>query len=204
MAGERRVWRARVMTVVLLAALPGAPSAHDTKMVGPLRVTLGWAEEPAFTGSRNAVVVTLADNSGPLKVAGASLSVEIIFGSERMTLPLEAVQPHEFRAWLVPTRAGTYTFHVTGKVRSHAVDVTSTCSEGTFHCVADASQIQFPAKDPSPGELADRMGRALPRADAASARADRALGFAIAALAGAGVALAAAIGAIVLGRRRHV
>ena len=204
MARDRRGWRVSVMTAVLIAALPAGASAHDTKMVGPLRVTIGWAEEPAFTGSRNAVVVTLADNAGPLKAPAASLSVEIAFGSERITLPLEPVQPHELRAWLVPTRAGTYTFHVTGKVRSQAVDVTSTCSESTFHCVADASQIQFPAKDPSAGQLADRLGRVLPRADAASERAGRALGFALAALAVAGLALAASIGAIVLGRRRSV
>ena len=105
-------------------------------------------DEPAFAGSRNSVVVALSDSAGPLKEPAASLSVEISFGTERLTLPLEPAfgRPHEYRAWLVPTRAGTYTFHVTGKVKDQAIDITTTCSESTFHCVADASEIQFPVK----------------------------------------------------------
>lgn len=200
---QRGRWRAPAIAAALLVLATGGLTAHETKIVGALRVTIGWADEPAYTAARNAVVVRLADNGGPLRDPAAALSVEIGFGDERLTLPLEPApgRPDELRAWIVPTRAGTYTFHVTGKVGNQPVDVTSTCSERTFHCVAETSLIQFPAKDPSSGELAERLGRALPRADAAISRAARAQQLASGALAVAAIALVAA-GAVVLRTRR--
>ena len=191
---------------MLLGASPASVAAHDRKAAGRFQLTIGWGDEPAFTGSRNSVVVALADSAGPLKESGASLSVEISFGSERITLPLEPAfgRPHEYRAWLVPTRAGTYTFHVTGKVKDQAIDVTTTCSDSTFHCVADASEIQFPAKDPSTGQLAERISRALPRAELATDTAVRAQWIAIAALAVSGLGVAAVIAISVRRGRKRV
>ena len=97
-------------------------------------------------------------------------------------------------AWLVPTRAGRYTFHVAGKVRGQTIDLTSTCSDATFECVVDAAEVQFPAKDPSAGQLADRLNRGLPRAEQAmeAARSARRIGFG--AIVVAGLALVAAMG----------
>ncbi len=176
--------------------------AHEKKISGALDLVIGWGEEPAFTGSRNSVVVTVSDRQGPLKDPAASLSVEIVFGSERITLPLDPVlnRPHEFRAWLVPTRAGTYAFHVTGKIRGQAIDVTSTCAENTFHCVEEASEIQFPVKDPSAGQLADRIDRSLPRAELATETAASARLLAITAL---GISIVGAAAAIFISLRRR-
>ena len=202
MGQHSRRWTALGIGTILLGT-SAFVAAHDTKTAGRFRLTIGWGEEPAFTGSRNSVVVALSDSAGPLKEPGGSLSVEISFGSERITLPLEPAwgRPHEYRAWLVPTRAGIYTFHVTGKVKDQAIDITSTCSESTFHCVVDASEIQFPAKDPSAGQLAERIDRALPRAELATDTAARAQRIAIAALAVSGLGLVAGI-AISLRRGR--
>jgi hypothetical protein len=159
-------------------------TAHERKTAGAVDLVIGWGDEPAFTGARNSVVVTLSDRSGPLKTP-ATLAVEITFGAERLTLPLEPVanRPHEYQAWLVPTRAGTYAFHVTGKVGTQQIDVTSTCSDRTFHCVVDATDIQFPAKDPTVAQLSDRLERGLPRADRANETAASANRLAMAALA---------------------
>ena len=180
-----RRWPVLAFAALLVSLIgTGTISAHDRKLVGPLQLTIGWGDEPAFTGARNSVVVSLSDNAGPIKEPAAELKVEITFGSERLTLPLEPAfgKPHEFHAWLVPTRAGTYSFHVTGKVKTQSVDVTTTCGEKTFHCVVEASEIQFPAKDPSAGQLAERMDRALPRAEGTAATAARAQWLAIGAL----------------------
>ena len=186
------------IAALVVAVAPVLVAAHEKKTAGKLELTIGWSDEPAFTGSRNAVVVAIADGAGPLKAARASLAVEVGFGTERITLPLEPVagRPHEFHAWLVPTRAGTYTFHVTGKVNDQAIDVTSTCSDSTFHCVADASEIQFPARDPSTGQLAERIGRALPRAENAVETAARAQWIAAAALVVSGLAVAGMIASL--------
>jgi hypothetical protein len=171
---------------LLVLALAGVQhlTAHERKTAGAVDLVIGWGDEPAFAGARNSVVVTLSDRSGPIKTP-ATLSVEIVFGSERMTLPLEPVanRPHEYQAWVVPTRAGTYAFHVTGKVGTQPIDVTSTCSDKTFHCVVDATDIQFPAKDPTVAQLADRLERGLPRADRANDAATSANRLAIVALA---------------------
>jgi hypothetical protein len=171
-------------------------TAHERKSAGAVDLVIGWDDEPAFAGVRNAVVVALSARGGA--IAGpADLNVEISFGSERITLPLTPVanRPHEYQALLVPTRAGTYAFRVTGKVGSQAVDVTSTCSEATFHCVEDAAAIQFPVKDPTVAQLSDRLERGLPRAERAGDTAADATRLAIAALALslAGVVLALAI-----------
>jgi len=199
---KRALARRTLALAALVLASMATIAAHEKKVAGALDIVIGWGEEPAFTGSRNSVVVTVSERGGALKEAAASLSVEIVFGSERITLPLEPVfnHPNEFRAWLVPTRAGTYTFHVTGKIRGQAIDVTSTCAENTFHCVEEAAEIQFPVKDPSAGQLADRIDRSLPRAELATETAASARLIAIAALA---IAIAGSAAAILLSLRRR-
>jgi hypothetical protein len=180
-----------------------AVGAHDRKIVGALTVVLGWATEPAYSGAPNAVIVSLSDRSGPIAKADGSLTVEVTFGSERISLTLEPVpnRAHEFHAPLVPTRAGTYTFRVTGTINGQPIDVTSTCSETTFHCVSDTTAIQFPVKDPTVGQLVERVDRALPRAADAGAAAAAARTLAWTALAVSVCGLAAAAAALVSTKR---
>jgi hypothetical protein len=182
-------------SVVIVVVACVAISAHDRKNAGALSIVIGWATEPAFSGSMNGVVVSLADRAGPLTKADGSLSVEVTFGTERITLPLAAGlnRPHEFHAALVPTRAGTYTFHVTGRINNQPIDVTSTCGERTFHCVTDAGALQFPVRDPSAGELAERISRAAPRADEATQTARSARMLALAAIAVSLIAIASVV-----------
>jgi len=189
---------ATIGAAILMHSSPAA--AHEKHPVGRLQLTIGWEDEPEFTGSKNAVSVAVADAKGAAvsDAGGGSLSVEVIFGDERVALTLHPVwgRPGEFRAWLMPTRPGTYSFHVTGKIKEQPVDIRSTCSEKTFDCVSDASTLHFPVKDPSIGQLAESIGRALPRADRAVAEAARARTLGIAALAAAVLALGAAIGIV--------
>ena len=202
MGSRRPPFRAAAVAAALLvAALP--LSAHKTQVAGRYRLTIGWGDEPAFTGSRNFVSVMVTDAGGSaITDRDSSLAVEISFGEQRLTVPLRSAADRagEFRAWLVPTRAGTYTFHITGKIKEQAIDITSTCSDTTFDCVVDAADIQFPARDPSVGQLADRINRSLPRADRAIDTAARAQTTAFVALGTAFIAVAAAFG---LGLRRR-
>lgn len=196
-AAQATARRFAFAVIILLAAwTPSA--AHETKAVGGLRLTVGWGEEPAFSGFRNFVEVDVVDGAGHpvVDLGGGALSAEVSFGDEHIPLSLVPArgQPGKFRAWLVPTRPGTYSFHVTGTIKGQAIDMTSTCSDTTFACVADVSAIQFPVKDPSAGQLADRLTRELPRAQGALETAASARTVAFAGLAGAVVALGAAIG----------
>lgn len=188
--------------VIVCLSIAGV-AAHDRKAAGPLTVVLGWASEPAYSGSLNAVIISLSDRGGPLTKADGSLSVEVTFGSERTTLALEPVpsRAHEFQAAIVPTRAGTYTFRVTGTINKQPIDVSSTCSDSTFHCVTDAAAIQFPVKDPTVGQLAERVDRALPRAADAGATATGARTLALISLALSICGLVVAATTLVTARR---
>jgi hypothetical protein len=188
----RLVW----LTTVVVVACPPA-SGHETQSVGPLRVTVGWSEEPAYTGLRNSVEVEVTSGAGsPVDDPAASLTVDVEFGKETVTLQLRPVGPGLFHAPMVPTRPGTYTFRINGTVSGQAVEIDSTCGEDTFDCVVGLGEIQFPARDPSTGELAERLDRELSRSqDAASGDGP----VAAAALVVAVLALAA--GALALRRR---
>jgi hypothetical protein len=183
--------------IAVMFALTCAPlAAHDTARAGSIRIAVGWGDEPPFSGVRNSVEVELTDvNGAPLPVESGSISVVVTFGDQRVTLPLRPAgqAPGRLAAWLVPTRPGTYTFHITGLVNGQPIDVSSTCSEATFDCVADVADVQFPAKDPSAGQLAEHVNRTLPRAEQAIETAARARALGYAAIAVAALALAAAI-----------
>lgn len=199
MVGFRKGCCTAATVMALIIPLSTLLVAHDAHVVGPYKLVIGWGEEPAFSGIRNSVVVTITEAAGGGLVAdlgGGSLSVEVSFGNERVLLPLQPVwgRRSEMRAWILPTRSGTYTLHITGKVKSQPIDITSTCSEKTFDCVVDASDIQFPAKDPSVGQLAERVDRSLPRAEQALESAARARTLAFTAMVVAGLALMCAIG----------
>lgn len=197
MRSAGRGWRASAFCVTaLLSALSLSLFAHERKTVGSVVLIVGWGDEPAYTGFRNFVEVDVADAAGaPVADPAGALSVEVSFGAERTTLPLSPAgkAAGHYRAALVPTRPGTYAFHITGVVHGERVDVTSTCSDQTFACVRDASDVQFPAKDPTAGQLAERIDRAVPRAERAAAAAASARTLSVVSLAIAVAALFAAI-----------
>jgi hypothetical protein len=143
----------------------------------------------------NSVEVEVSEaHGGPVNVPAGALSVEVTYGDAAVSLPLV---PTEQRGLLlgdlVPTRAGVYSFHVTGSVREKALDVRATCSKATFECVEENSSAQFPVGEPSNGELAVRLSRESARAQRADDAADSARTLAIVAVALAAVAVAFAV-----------
>ena len=206
------------VTAVLLV-LGAAPAlAHEPRTSAGLQFTVGWGEEPAYTGFKNSVQVIVSEANGtPLTDLGDSLKVEVTKGAEKITLPLVANfrvggigTPGDYRAWVTPTRPGTYTFRVMGTVRGQPVDESFTSSRNTFDEVEDVSNIQFPAKDPSPGQLATRIDREFPRldsrTDALEARldeADSARTLSVVAVVVGGLGLLVAVSALVAVRVRR-
>lgn len=205
MPQQRRSHLVIALGTAIVLMLSAAVSTHERQVVGQYNLTIGWGDEPAFTGSKNFVSVAVADTAGtPVADLDDSLAVEISFGDERLMLPLRPSRqrPGELRAWLMPTRSGTYTFHITGTVRGQKIDTMSTCSAKTFDCVSDVSEMQFPVRDPSAGQLAESVSRALPRAERAVDTAVGARRMAIAAIVVAVLALVATIGLGVREARR--
>lgn len=166
-----------VACVTLLLALPGLVAAHEHRTVGHYEMTVGWMDEPTYAGFKNAVQLLLHDASGKVvNDLGDTLKVEVIFGGQK-TGPLSLDPafdleehlgtPGEYQAAVIPTRPGNYTFHFIGSIKGQKVDQSFTTSEKTFDPVKNASEIEFPAKDPSRADLAIRLERLSPRVDVA-------------------------------------
>jgi len=157
------------LTVSLAAALlvlSARITAIDKQTVGTMQLTIGWGDESAFAGSRNSIDIGVADGTGsPVADPTNALNVEVSFGERRLRLPLLPVERHPgmYRAWIVPSRAGSYAFHISGRLKGEHIDITSACSEKTFQCVTEPGEVQFPEKDPTSAQLAETVGHSQTR-----------------------------------------
>lgn len=162
-----------LIALILLLTLPDSTLAHERRRTGSFEMVVGWGDEPPLVGFRNSVQAVLRDPAGkPIRDLGDALKVEIFFGSLKIgPLPLIPASetsgtPGEYRAAIIPTRPGNYTFHFIGSVRGQKVDQSFVSSDRTFDPVIDPREIEFPARDPSRAELAGRLERVAPRVDA--------------------------------------
>jgi hypothetical protein len=158
---------------IALALLAAPAAAHEQRHVNGNDVVVGWLEEPAFAGFLNAVQFIATRGGQP--VEDARLEVEVVFGDpagEERTdpMPLEPAfgAPGEYHATLIPTRPGRYTFHVTGTMDG-PVDELFTSGPQTFDDIEEVSGVQFPAQDPSAGELGEAVTQLQEQLDEARA-----------------------------------
>jgi len=204
----------------LLLAQTAPASAHEERAVGAYHFVVGWGEEPAYAGVKNSVQLILSTRSGkPVNTLGDSLQVEVIFGNQKLTLPLPLNfdpdsgegMPGDYRAWMIPTSPGDYTFHFTGKIGNQSVDQSFTSGPSTFDPVSDPAQVQFPVKEPPVSQvagLAQRISARLQTAIAAQKRAQdsantaKTIGVIGIAVGAAGIAVGAL--ALAMSRRRRV
>jgi hypothetical protein len=197
MTSTRRGGLAVSLSAALLA-LSAPIRAIDKQTVGAIQLTIGWGDESAFAGSRNSIDVGVADTTGaPVADLTDTLSVDVSFGDRRLRLPLLPVerQPGMYRAWIVPSRAGRYAFHISGRLKGEAIDITSACSEKTFQCVREPGEVQFPEKDPTSAQLAETVSHSQARVQQAidDATEARLMSFVAMAISAAAVALAVLI-----------
>lgn len=200
------------MAALAIASLAQAPAiGHEHRPVGNLSLVVGWLEEPALAGFENAVQVIAERSEEP--VEGGRLQVVVIFGerssdTRSANLALEPLfgAPGEYAATVIPSRPGRYTFHITGRVGGTRINEFFTSGPQTFDEVRNPADVQFPARDPSPAEVAARLdrldariGQALEEIRALGAASGPHAGTLI--LAAAGAALGALALAVALLRR---
>jgi hypothetical protein len=161
----------------LVLLTPSAAFAHEQRQVGTLQVTVGWRHEPTYAGSENAVQLFLKDAKGkPIDDLGDPPSLQVTVSTGNQTSDPLTLQPSfdpdtglgthgEFDAAIIPTRPGDYTFHFVGTVDGQKIDEKFTSSDKTFDSVKEPSAIEFPAKDPSTGDLSTNLNRLNPRVD---------------------------------------
>lgn len=159
---------ASALTVLLLTAAPAL--AHEGRKLGDLEMVVGWGTEPAYAGEVNSVQLLLVHHGEPVVDLGDTLDVEVTFGDETEPLTLEPFfevgefgTPGDYRAFLIPTEPGQYSFHFSGTIDGEEVDETFTSGPGTFDDVENPQAAQFPVEQPSTGELAERIDREVPR-----------------------------------------
>ena len=208
------------MLVPVLMARPAL--AHEGRRLGDLGLEVGWGTEPAYAGTENSVQLLITHAGQPVTDLGDTLKVEVSFGDQTQEFPIEPFfdeeegfgTPGDYRAWLIPTRAGTYSFHFTGTIDGEKVDETFTSGPKTFADVDDPASVQFPVQDPSTGELAARIEREVPRindaidaantsAKSAADDASNATTFAIVGIAVGALGLAVAVVALVSARKQR-
>lgn len=181
---RKRTAAAALLVLGLAATIPAllaTPAlAHEDRTVGKYNIAVGFGDEPAYSGQENSVQMLIHDaNDNPVTDLGDTVQVEVKFGDQ--TMPAMTMEPNfevgefgipgDYRAFFFPTRPGDYTFHLTGAIKGQNIDESFTSSPSTFSSVEDASKVQFPAKDPSTGELAARLTREIPRVQHAAAEA---------------------------------
>ena len=169
------------MASVLALATASSVAAHTVQQVGPYTVTIGWLHEPTYVGEQNAVQFLVHDASGPVDgLTTDTLSLVVSTGSAQSD-PLDFAptfdpdtglgMPGEYLAPIIPTAPGAYTFHLKGKIRNQAVDLTVTSSDSTFDSVISPSGIQFPVPLPAMGDVVTRLDRVDARIATAQAAA---------------------------------
>ena len=207
------------LTVLLLSAAPAL--AHEGRKLGDLEMVVGWGTEPAYASEVNSVQLLLVHHGEPVVDLGDTLDVEVTFGDETQPFTLEPYfevgafgTPGDYRAWLIPTEPGQYSFHFSGTIEGEDVDETFTSGPGTFDDVDNPQSAEFPVELPTTGELAERIDREVPRLTssvgdvqaAASAAADDASSAKTLGLLGlivGAVGLIIAIAALVMSGRRR-
>lgn len=206
---RRRDFCASAAVVALMLSMMvttgGVAGAHERRQVGSYVMRVGWADEPTYAGVKNAVQLLLSDASGkPFTDVPEDLKVEVMYGTQKMgPLALDAAfgknfgRPGDFRAALIPTRPGNYIFHFVGALKGQRIDQSFTSSDTTFDPVREGAAIEFPVKDPSPGQLADKLDRLNGRLETAAAETAQAR------LLGGAALLGVIIGAVVLGAARR-
>jgi hypothetical protein len=166
------------LAAVVLVALSGPAWAHEERKVGAYHFVVGWGEEPAYAGIKNSVQLILSTASGKaVNNLGDTLQVEVIFGNQKLSLPLELNfdpdsgegMPGDYRAWMIPTSPGDYTFHFSGKIGTQSVDQSFTSGPSTFEPVKDPAQVEFPIKEPPVSQVAGLAQRLSARLQAAMA-----------------------------------
>lgn len=119
--------------------------AHESVAVGDYEIEIGWVDEPAVVGEKNAIAINVSNTSSAEAQPAedvSSLTVTVSYGglSKELTLePLGEDTPGQFAAPLLPTVPGEYMIKLGGSLGDTAVDAEVHPEE-----VLPADTIQFP------------------------------------------------------------
>lgn len=149
----------------------GVALAHEQRTVGNYQFVVGFLNEPAYVGMPNGLDLRITNQGTAKPVEGLekTLQAELIFGAKTMPLIVRARfgQPGAYTADLVPTRPGSYIFHVFGAIEGQTVDERFESGPGRYNDPQDMAALQFPDKVPAAADLAAQVRAAQEAASSA-------------------------------------
>lgn len=146
-------------------AFPSPAEAHERRTVGPYQLVVGWLNEPTFAGATNAVSLAVTDTRSTPATAveglEKTLTVEVFQGG--LTMPFASTfrarfgVPGGYAADMVPTRAGSYRFVISGTIGDLRVNETFESGPGRFDEVRPQTALQYPEQVPAGADLANAL-----------------------------------------------
>jgi hypothetical protein len=176
-----------------LAFTSNVALGHERRNVGPYTFVVGWINEPSYVNLLNSLDLTVTETTGGKAVEGLdkTLKADVTFGGlttpQPLTLAARFGQPGKYTGYVMPTKVGEYTFHITGSVGTMNVDEKFQSGPGRFGSIEATDALQYPAKIVSNSDLAARL--------------DQLQTLVIAGIVLGGLALVASAAGLVLGRR---
>jgi hypothetical protein len=162
---SHKIKYAVALALLLALVMPLSVLAHGHTEVGDYELVIGFHNEPAYQGEPNGLDLFVTNMKTKERVNGLeeTLKAEIIYGASKQELTMEAQwgQDGAYTAYVLPTEAGDYTWHIWGDIEGTPVDVSMTSSPDTFSSVEPKSAVAFPAAEPTPKELREQSQLAL-------------------------------------------
>lgn len=165
---------------LLAVLLPGQASAHGRRDLvnGKYQIIFGFLSEPAFTGQRNGIDLTVCQGActnntdGTLKnpVTGVdkTLKADVTFGSSTVpvTLTPRFRADGKYDGYFFPAKTGVYTFHFSGTINGDAIDERVVSGKDGFNSVDEP--LMIPSGTSADSGLAQAQQAAQSAKDAAS------------------------------------
>jgi hypothetical protein len=162
---SHKIKYAVALALLLALVMPLSVLAHGHTEVGDYELVIGFHNEPAYQGEPNGLDLFVTNMKTKERVNGLeeTLKAEIIYGASKQELTMEAQwgQDGAYTAYVLPTEAGDYTWHIWGDIEGTPVDVSMTSSPDTFSSVEPKSAVAFPAVEPTLKELREQSQLAL-------------------------------------------
>ena len=136
---------------------------HERRAVGPYTFVVGWINEPSYVGLLNSLDLTVTETSGGKPVEGLdkTLKADLTYGGSTQAQPLTIAarfgQPGHYTGYVMPTKVGDYTFHITGTVGTMNIDEKFESGPGRFGSIESTDPLQYPAKVVANSDLAARL-----------------------------------------------
>jgi hypothetical protein len=153
---KTRIVTLATISILILLVFSNSPfvikpaSAHITKVFGNYLVTVGWQNEPTYSGLLNAPIVEVKKGSGdsakPVINALANMQISIKYGSVTKQLDFvpDSTIDGQYVSPLIPTKVGSYSLVMKGTIENQSID-----TEIPLDDVASIDTLNFPPSSSS-------------------------------------------------------